>query len=83
VKRQVYAVYDSKAETYMQPWYAVNDAVAKRTFAMAVNNGPEFKAHPEDFTLFHLGEFDDEKGDFANTNAPRSLLLAAACIEEK
>lgn len=61
----MFAVYDSKVRAYLQPFFVPLPAVALRTFAQAANDekGP-IGAHPEDYTLFELGTFDDERGVF-------------------
>lgn len=74
---QVFSVFDLKSKVFGQPFYSHNSAVAQRSFSIAVNDSSTglFK-HPEDFVLFHIGTFDDEKGDFSSF-APVNLGLAA------
>lgn len=58
-----YTVYDSKANAYLPPFYAVNHAVATRTFTTACSEpGHAFYLNAEDFTLFHVGSWDPEGG---------------------
>lgn len=60
---KVYTVYDSKAECYMQPFFMMNKGTALRAWQNTVNDqSTEFNRHPEDYTLFEIGEFDQEKG---------------------
>lgn len=59
----VYAIYDDKAEAYLQPWFAVNNAVALRNFQQAANDqSSQFNKHATDYTLFQIGEFDETTG---------------------
>jgi len=59
----MFSVYDSKAGAYTQPFYAVNSRVAVRMFTELANDPKHtFGMHPEDFTLFELGSFDDQSG---------------------
>lgn len=76
------AIYDSKAEAFLPPFTAQTTAVGIRTFAQAVNdeNSP-FHQHPGDYTLFHLGEFDQVKGHIIPGEAQLNLGLAATFIE--
>lgn len=59
----VYSVYDSKAELYMQPFFAMNSAVAARMFSeVALDQGHTFGKHPSDYSLWKVGEFDQSIG---------------------
>lgn len=60
MNHNIYSVYDSKAEAYSLPFYMQHEAQAIRTFHDWANN-PEtpYYKHPEDFTLFHLGTYDE------------------------
>lgn len=79
MQMQAYAVYDRKAESYAQPFFAPNHAVAIRNFEGAVRSGnSQLSTHPEDFSLWHLGEYDDEQGRFQNLQNPSQLLTAMA-----
>jgi len=63
MKIQVYSVYDSVAELYSQPFYSHSNLTAQRLLQNAVNaEGHNYNANPEDYTLFNLGEFDDNTG---------------------
>nr|UXQ88125.1 MAG: nonstructural protein [Microvirus sp.] len=60
---KIYSVYDSKAETYTPPFFQHREAMALRTFADCCNDdGHTFGKHPEDYTLFDLGTYDDDNG---------------------
>jgi len=54
---------------------AVGEAL--RHFEDEVNNpqSPLYK-HPEDYTLFHLGQYDETTGQFDLKDAPLSLGVA-------
>ncbi|AXH75969.1 MAG: nonstructural protein [Microviridae sp.] len=58
-------MYDSVARAYSPPFYMVTSNVAIRAFALAANT-PDSKVglHASDFTLYELGVFDDESGQF-------------------
>jgi len=62
---QIMAVYDSKARAFLIPFFCAHTDVGRRAFSDAANNpGHQVGAHPEDFTLFHLGTFDDDNAVF-------------------
>lgn len=65
---RVYSVFDTKANAYLQPFHAINAAVATRMIADAVSQPDHmFNKHAADFVLYDLGEFCDERGVFVST----------------
>jgi len=61
--KKLYAVYDTKAKFFTNPFVAQNDMVALRLFASAVRDpATDISKFPVDYTLFRIGEYDDEKG---------------------
>lgn len=71
---KVFAVFDSAANVFGNPWVMLTKAEAMRGFEVAAND-PESKinAHPADFTLFYLGEFDNVEGAYKLEQVPESL----------
>lgn len=64
MKQKIYTVYDVKSETYTAPSLNPARGQAIRSFQDAVNDpkGGVLASHPEDFTLFELGDFDIKTG---------------------
>lgn len=59
----LFTVYDSKAEAYLRPFMAQSNATALRSFGDAVSEDTSPMAlHPEDYTLFVCGVFDELTG---------------------
>lgn len=57
---QVLTVYDSKTEAYFLPFFAKTLGEAIRSFEDAISDPQHvFAKHLEDYTLFHIGEYDD------------------------
>lgn len=86
MKLNIYSVFDSKLATFSRPWYELTDAAAIRVFSDAVNdssnpNNQWFK-HPEDFSLFCIGEFVDSSGEVI-PKVPESLVTASAIFDAK
>lgn len=78
MKYKTFAVFDSKAGVFSHQWNSHNAATAVRRFAEDVNNEQHPVAkHPEDFTLFEIGEYDEEKGLMTSLATPHSLGLAS------
>jgi len=68
-KINIFAVFDKKAVSYLQPFYFTQKGQAIRSFEDAVNDPQtSFNKHPEDYSLFKLGEFDDQSGIIKSTN---------------
>jgi len=60
---QIMSIYDSKVDAFLPPFYAQTKGQALRMFQDAVNqDGHTFNKHAADYTLFHIGSFDDETG---------------------
>lgn len=66
MKLNIYSIYDDTAKAYMQPFFLHNHALAVRAFTDQINQENSqnpLSLHPEQFTLFHVGEFDDQTGN--------------------
>lgn len=62
---QVFTVLDSKIGSFAQPWFSVNVETAVRAFSEALRDPQSMLSkHPEDFSLWLLGYFDDDSGMF-------------------
>lgn len=60
---KLFSVYDDKAKAYMSPFFAATAGLAIRSFSDAIaDSNTSVSKYPADFTLFELGEFDDQTG---------------------
>lgn len=78
---KVFSVFDSKACFFGQPFVDQKEASATRAFGDAVlSTDPNnmFGKHAEDYSLFLIGEFDNESGELIATVPPQNLLTASA-----
>jgi len=74
---QIMAVYDSKAEVYNRPFFVEAVGIALRSFMDLLKEGThDFAKHPEDYTLFHLGSFDNKTAKYDLFATPKSLGVA-------
>lgn len=74
---KVYTVFDAAVQSYMQPFYAQAKGQAIRMFADSVNDPSHmFAKHPDDYTLFELGVYNDEDASFTMHLTPMSLGVA-------
>lgn len=74
MKTKAYAVYDIKAKFFNKPMYLRNAAEALRAFEEEANNPQsQLNKFAADFTLFEIGEYDDETGILTHELAHVSL----------
>lgn len=60
---KVFCVRDQKTEAYMQPFFMKTKGEAIRAWSDTVSDKQtQFNKHPEDFTLFEIGEYNDDNG---------------------
>lgn len=62
--QKIYSIYDTKAQAFLPPFFMPNDDMAIRAVMDCLADpNHNFAAHPEDYGLVALGEFDDQLGD--------------------
>lgn len=83
MKRQVYSVKDVKVSVFHAPMLLLNDAEARRVFSdvIADPQSPLAK-HPADFTLYRLGEFDDNSGGLSICAQPEFICDAVEFVSK-
>lgn len=76
-KIRMFALYDDAVKSYLRPFWSDHKANAQRSFRQLVNqtdNRDNMVAnHPDQFTLFELGEFDEQSGVFSSHAIPLTL----------
>lgn len=86
MKLYIVAVFDSAMNAYARPVFVPAVGAALRGFSDEVNRvaqagqANDLNSHPEDFSLYNLGQFDEETGGFEPppTEGGRPLLIARA-----
>lgn len=79
---QIFAIRDRQLNAYMQPFFAPTAGAATRSFRDIVNEqGHALNKHPEDYELWHLGEYDDNNGHITNGEL-KQIALAINLIEK-
>lgn len=67
---EIYAIYDEATEAFVQFMPSINEKVARMTFEKLFKekrlNVPLLYEYPNNFKVYHLGSFDDNKGLFEN-----------------
>ena len=63
MKLNAYSIYDKAVQAYARVFFLRTDSEAKRGFAtICMDADGDIIKHPEDYTLFRIGEFDDGDG---------------------
>lgn len=77
----LYAVYDTKSESYGQLIQVRNVGVAVRSFTDACGdtNSPMAK-HPGDFALYEIGTYDPDNGKLTCVEPAKHIMSAASAV---
>jgi len=79
---EAFSIFDSKGLMYSPPFYDVTKGLAIRRFSeTATDRNTSIGLHPEDFTLFHIGAFDDQNGFMAPLKTPEALIKASETLQ--
>ena len=71
---KVYSIYDGAVKAFMRPFMGMSHGDAIRAFKdLASDAQHPVGKHPEDYSLFHVGHFDDQTGLLTGETAPHSL----------
>jgi len=63
MKLNAYTIYDVASGVYMRPFFSQADGQAIRGFKdIACDADHEIGKHPEDYTLYRIGAFNDTTG---------------------
>lgn len=87
MKLKMYVIHDGAVKAFM-PYpgtlFARTHGEAERNFRKAVNdtNNGHLNQAAEQFTLFYVGEYDDETGLVESRPAPESILSGAQAKTE-
>lgn len=74
--QKMFAIYDNKTEAFNAPFFAPTDGAATRMIQDALADpNTQLARHPQDFNLFHVGEFRHHSGQVFGLEAPRNLGL--------
>lgn len=86
MKTKMFSVFDVKAACYGAPFFMPREQMAIRAFADGVNEvgnvNNQWAKHPEDFSLFYIGDFDDDLAQLDSVK-PVCLVTASAVVAVK
>jgi len=67
MKTQLYAIFDTASGVYSKPLFARADGEVTREFQTLCTDAEHpYGQHPEDYSLYRLGIFDDQTGKLTN-----------------
>jgi len=69
----IYTLKDEKRDTFHQPFFLADETTAYRAIINLKNDpNSELKLFPDQFTLYHLGTYDEETGTIKPSRKPLS-----------
>lgn len=78
------SIFDSAVNTYSPPFAVRGVGLAIRDFRFEASRaGGAIAKSPSDFSLFVIGEFDDEACSFILLDAPRRMMSGAEALSAK
>ena len=81
MKHQVFSIFDIAANSYARPFFLPANGIAIRVFTdLAVNAETDVGKHPKDYTLYNIGEFDDQTGELTNKEPKLPLLSGLEAV---
>ncbi len=82
MKLNAYTIYDVAAGTYSRPYYTGSDGEATRAFKdIATDAEHPIGAHPEDYTLYRTGSFNDSTGKMEGEQLEK-LTTGLQCVHQ-
>ena len=83
MKLKVCVVYDSKADGYLAPFIARKTEEAIRMFnSTCKDENSNFNKFPNDFTLFEIAEYEDEKAQYLPYETKINLCMASDFVKK-
>lgn len=80
---QIFTIFDIKTGAYLTPIYQPTLTAATRLFINTCTDTTHpFNQNPEDFTLFYIGEYDDQTAKI-EPMIPQSIMTAQEAIATK
>lgn len=81
---KVYSVYDDAVKSYMPPFFLKTKGEAARAWIKVVNDKSlRFHESPKDYTLFEIGEFNEDTGMITPHKAHESVGNAVQFINSE
>ena len=83
MKLKIFSIFDAKAEAFNTPFFFNMTGQATRAFQdLVADPQSAISKHPEDYTLFEIGEFDTDTANVTPLPTPHSLGLGIEYKEQ-
>lgn len=76
-----FSIRDLKAQTYLFPYPSVTPGTAMRDAQEKMKQNPFLATHAEDFSLHHVGAWDDQAGHFV-PQEPKHICELIALVDD-
>lgn len=74
---KVFSIRDKKGEIFMQPFFQKTVGEAERSFkTLTQDEKSMISKYPDDFDLYHVGEYDDQNGMLLPLKEVRMIISA-------
>lgn len=70
----MFTIHDQAAQSFLSPFFFLQSAQAVRVFTDCLNSTEHaFSKNPADYTLYEVGDYDDQDGSFKGRSALQNL----------
>lgn len=86
VRLFAFAILDQKAHSFNPPYFLPHEDIAIRGFAQSIRHPdryPTMRDFPEDFTLYLIGEFDDQSGKLLGYPEPKFIVRGSDLVKKE
>lgn len=81
---KMYSVRDAKADVFNTPFFNQTHGEAERNFKKLVNDPKStVNQFPDDFDLYYLGEYNDNKGTTDSLDSPQHITKAVQVLDQQ
>jgi len=83
MKMEIVAIHDRAADAFGRPFFCNALGQAIRSFQDEINRSGEnneMNRHPDDYDLFHLGEYDDNTGALTSLEEPKQIAIGKQMV---
>lgn len=81
---KIYVVHDVQANVFGTPQFMLTDGIALRTVSDLIKDPASILAkHPEDFSLYMIGEYDEASGTIKAMDRPSLVIRVNSLVTDK
>lgn len=81
---RTYSIRDAKGEIFLTPFLKKTHGEAERDFTTLVNDNQSMpNKYPEDFDLYYIGTFCDQKGIYQCLDTPQHIVKAVQVLRQQ